>query len=543
MAKYVYGIDLGTTYSCIAYVDETGRASVINNSEGTNTTPSVVNFASPTNVVVGQVAKEAAVTEPARTKAFVKRLMGKEKFAINCDGRDFSPQEVSSYILRKLTDDASKLINAEVKDVVVTCPAYFGAAERDATKKAGDIAGLNVLEVISEPVAAAISYGYAKEQERKTILVYDLGGGTFDVTVMNISSDLIEVICCEGDHELGGKDWDETVMRYVADEFAAKTGYSEELDASTREDLRLKVENAKKQLTGREETPVSLDAAGLRARIGLSRSVFDELTAALLNKTIDLTDKAIEIARAKNCEIDEIMLVGGSTRMPQVTKILQEKYGKEPKILDPDEAVAKGAALYAVDVYINMQKSIFKWEEEQKAGGGGSALPPVENTADFKDTLSGAVKAQKMRRIIVATTKSYALKVLVDGKEEKCNNLIIKNSQMPEGSISVSKRFGTAEADQDSAELVVYESDDMDEYYDVDDDLIIGTAALDLPGNLPANSPIEVTFTLNKEGLLLVHGKDLSSNKDITAEMHAKGIMSVEEVEEAKEKSKQITVM
>ena len=178
MAKYVFGIDLGTTYSCIAYVDETGRATVVNNQEGTNTTPSVVNFASPSQVVVGQVAKENAVIEPQNTVALVKTLMGKSNFAINYNGEDKSPEEVSAYILRKLAEDASKLIDSEVKDVVITCPAYFGTAERTATKNAGEIAGLNVIEIISEPTAAALYYGCAKEQGEKTILVYDLGGGT-----------------------------------------------------------------------------------------------------------------------------------------------------------------------------------------------------------------------------------------------------------------------------------------------------------------------------------------------------------------------------
>jgi molecular chaperone DnaK (HSP70) len=543
MAKFVYGIDLGTTYSCIAYVDETGRAAVINNSEGTNTTPSVVNFASPTNVVVGQVAKDATVIEPEQTVAFVKRLMGRSDFAIGYNGRDVSPQEVSSYILRKLTEDAAKLVDAEVKDVVITCPAYFGAAERDATKKAGDIAGLNVLEVISEPVAAAIYYGYTRAQNRKNILVYDLGGGTFDVTVMAISSDTIEVICCEGDHELGGKDWDETVMRYIAGEFSSKTGYNGDIDEGTQADLRLKVENAKKQLSGREETPVTLDIAGIRERIPISRAAFDELTTALLTKTIDLTEKAITIARAKGVEIDEIILVGGSTKMPQVPRILKEKYGKEPRILDPDEAVAKGAALYAVDVYINNQKSIFSWEQNVKTGEGNPALPPVENVNAYKATLTGAVNTQTMRKIIVTTTKSYALKVLVDNKDEKCNNLIIKNTRMEGGEISVTGHFGTQEANQETVELVVYESDDMSEYYDVDDDLIIGTAVLALPEHLPEYAPIDVTFTLNKEGLLKVHGKDLTGNREITAEMHAKGIMTTEEVEEAKKHSSQIVVM
>ncbi|WP_415932095.1 Hsp70 family protein, partial [Zhenpiania hominis] len=194
MSKFVFGIDLGTTYSCIAYVDENGIPTVIKNNEGTNTTPSVVNFASSGEVVVGGVAKESAVIEPNNTVEFVKRLMGKTDFAINYDGEDKSPEEISSYILRKLAKDASEQLDTEVKDVVITCPAYFGLAERKATKNAGEMAGLNVLEVISEPTAAALYYGCTKASDERTFLVYDLGGGTFDVTIMRISSEKIEII-------------------------------------------------------------------------------------------------------------------------------------------------------------------------------------------------------------------------------------------------------------------------------------------------------------------------------------------------------------
>ena len=230
MAKYIFGIDLGTTYSCIAYVDETGRATVVNNKEGTNTTPSVVNFADPSLVVVGQVAKETAVIDPQNTISLVKTLMGKSNFAINYNGEDLSPEIVSSYILRKLTEDAGEILNTEVKDVVITCPAYFGTAERTATKNAGEIAGLNVIEIISEPTAAALYYGCAKAEGEKTILVYDLGGGTFDVTIMRIGDGKIEVICSDGNHQLGGKDWDNAVMNYLASQFCSETNFDGEFD-------------------------------------------------------------------------------------------------------------------------------------------------------------------------------------------------------------------------------------------------------------------------------------------------------------------------
>lgn len=548
MAKYVFGIDLGTTYSCIAYVDETGRATVVNNSEGTNTTPSVVNFASPNQVVVGQVAKENAVIDPNNTISLVKTLMGKSDFAINYNGEDKSPEEVSAYILRKVTEDAGKQIDTEVKDVVITCPAYFGTAERTATKNAGIIAGLNVLEIISEPTAAALYYGCAKEQDEKTILVFDLGGGTFDVTIMSISSEKIEVVCSDGNHELGGKDWDEAVMRYLAEEFVSQTGFDGEFDEYAQQDMRLKAEKAKQQLSSREEVPVMLDAAGLRARISLSREKFDEITSGLLGEAIDKTDAAIKVANDKGFKIDEILLVGGSTRMPQVTKALVDKYGMEPKILEPDEAVAKGAAIHAVNVYVNNQKSLTETapnaEGEVTVEIGGTTKEI--NAEDYKEELSVQPEMMsiggKTQKVVVATTKSFAVQALVNG-EPKCCNMIIKNEAMPDGAITTSKTFGTFEDNMDTAEIIVYESDFMDDVFEVDEDFVLGTATLELSGDLPAGSPIEITFTLNTEGILEVSGVDKTTNREVHATMQSKGIMAEEKVDELKEKSKQMVVM
>ena len=523
MAKYVFGIDLGTTYSCIAYVDETGRATVIKNQEGDYTTPSVVSFKGPNGIIVGQIAKEEAVLSPNTTISLVKTLMGKSEFAINYNGEDKTPQEVSSYILRKLVEDASRQLDTEVKDVVITVPAYFGSAEREATKAAGIIAGLNVLEILQEPNAAAIYYGCTREQEEKTILVFDLGGGTFDVTIMNINSEDIKVVCSDGNHELGGKDWDEAIMNYIAKEFSSQTGFEGEFDEYAQQDMRLKAEKAKQQLSSREEVPVMLDVAGLRGRIMVSRETFDEITSTLLEETIRKTDVAIAIAKEKGYNIDEIILVGGSTRMPQVTKALINKYNMEPKILEPDEAVAKGAAIYAV------KKA---YENENKN--------PISNDTDDPIVVNPKISISgKIRNITVATTKSYAIEVLVNN-EPKCYNMIIKNQSMPNGSISISKIFGTSEANQETCELVVYESDFMEEYFEIAEDFVLGTAILELPENLPAGSPIEITFTLNTEGILEVRGVDKTANREVNVTMQAKGIMSEEKINELKEKSKKI---
>ncbi len=548
MSKYIFGIDLGTTYSCIAYVDDTSRAIVVNNQEGDNTTPSVVNFASPTQVVVGQIAKENAVIDPQNTVSLVKTLMGKTNYAASYNGEDKTPEEVSAYILRKLAEDASKLLDKEVTDVVITCPAYFGTAERTATKNAGTIAGLNVIEIISEPTAAALYYGCAKEQDEKTILVYDLGGGTFDVTIMHIASGEIRTICSDGNHELGGKNWDDALMQYLASEFCSETGFDGDFDEYAQQDLRLKAEKAKQQLSSRAEVPVMLDAAGLRARINISRDTFDEITLALLNESIEKTDAAIAVAAEKGYKVDEILLVGGSTRMPQVTKTLVEKYGMEPKILEPDEAVAKGAAIYALGAY---EIKVEEWKEKLESGEVDISDEAVKEEAEkyqeaaAVSTLSiPGLRGKSMSEVVtVATTKSYAIRVVNNG-EEKCCNMIIKNSPMDDNAVSVTKQFGTADDNQDCAEIVVYESDYADEFFEIDPDLELGNATLDLPGNLPAGAPIQITFTLNNEGILNVTGTDVTSGKEIHATMQATSgtTMSSEDVAAAKAKSRSIAV-
>lgn len=544
MAKYVFGIDLGTTYSCIAYVDETGRATVVNNKEGTNTTPSVAYFADSSHVTVGQIAKETAVIEPGRTVSLVKTKMGITNFAINCDGQDYSPEQVSAEILKKIAKDASEIAGTEVKDVVITCPAYFGDAERKATKAAGEIADLNVIEIISEPTAAAIYYGCVKSDGDKTILVYDLGGGTFDVTVMRVADGVIEEVCKEGDHDLGGKNWDDAVMQYLASEFCSETGFDGDFDEYAQQDLRLKAEKAKQQLSGKAEVPVPLDAAGLRARVTISRETFDEITEMLLNESIAKTDAAIAKAEAKGYKIDEIILVGGSTKMPQVKAALLKKYGIEPKVLEPDEAVAKGAAIYALGAYAGKVK---EFEDKRRKGEmteeekEESTNYEEETAVDITCVLPGGT-GRKIKIELVAN-KSYALKVLRNG-QEICNNMIIKNSKLTDNMVSVTKQFGTAVDNQETAELVVYESDFENEYYDIDEDFNLGTATLQLPGNLPANSPIQVTFTLNKEGMLVVTGVDMISGNQIKAEMQATAgtTMSKEDIAEAKAKSKNIVV-
>ena len=532
MSKYVFGIDLGTTYSCIARVDETGRAEVIKNLEGEHITPSVVAF-EDNNVIVGNDAKEEASIKPETTVMLVKSYMGQKTSMIDYNGEPKMPEEISAYILKKLARDASEQLGVEVKDVVITCPAYFGTAERTATKNAGKIAGLNVLEIISEPTAAAIYYGCTKKHDKKTVLIYDLGGGTFDVTVMRISSDKIEVICADGDHDLGGKNWDETLMAYLLNQFSQKIGYEVEPDEYLDQRLRELSEKLKKRLTSSAKASGMLEGDGRQEKLLVTREEFDRMTSVYLRETMNKVSAVLEIARSKGCQIDEVLLVGGSTRMPQVKETLERKFGKEKvKIFEPDEAVAKGAAIYAVDVYLNNKKIV---ETEASDIIKENKLNPD----DYKENLSVETEmigvGGVFREIVTATTKSFGVKAVKDG-EPICLNMIKKNELMEKGFIEEKRIFKTMSDNQEIVNIEIYESDYMDDVIDVDDDFYIGNAILELPRNLSKDSSIEVILKLNKEGILEVTGIDKTSGKKVNVKLKTKDAMTEKKLEEIKEK-------
>lgn len=548
MSKYVFGIDLGTTYSCIARVDETGRAEVIKNLEGENTTPSVVAFEDD-SVIVGSDAKEEASIKPETTVLLVKAYMGKKVSMLDYNGDSKMPEEISSYILKKLARDASEQLGVEVKDVVITCPAYFGTAERTATKNAGKIAGLNVLEIINEPTAAAIYYGCTRKHEEKTVLVYDLGGGTFDVTVMRINDDKIEVICSDGDHDLGGKNWDETLMAYLINQFSQKVGYEVEPDEYLDQRLREMAEKFKKRLTSSTKVSGILEGDGKQEKLSVTREEFDGMTSIYLRETMNKVETVLEIARNKGYKIDEVLLVGGSTRMPQIKETLEEKFGKEKvQFFEPDEAVAKGAAIHAVNIYVNNQKNLtekdFESEENVKVNIDGDIKEL--NAKDYKEKLSFSPEVMslggKAREVIMATTKSFALNPIVNGRQIGYN-MIIKNQPMNNGFLEVSKVFGTYLENQETVDITIYENDSMEEYFELEENLKLGDIILELPKNLPKLSPIEITLKLTKEGILEVKGLDKTSNKEVKVKMNTKGIMSKQELEKIKDKVQGITLI
>jgi len=351
------GIDLGTTYSCVSYVDENGIVKIIDNSESEQTTPSVVYFAENGEITVGSTARQEGGMYPERLVERVKNYMGDPNFTISFDGQDYSASAVSCKILEKLIRDAKAHFGSEEIDgAVITCPAYFGEAARAATKAAGEAAGLIVLKILDEPVAAGLAYGNSRNEDmQKTVLVYDLGGGTFDCTVLKFdfkgSSKKIEIITTGGDHQLGGKDWDARLAEYVRNEFAQRKGISVEdmeNDAESRAWFSENIEEAKKLLTSKTTIVLTVTFNGNKEKIEVSRKVFDNITTAELERTILLVD---EILSKKGLtmvsDIDEIILVGGSTRMPQIQQKLEQVYGKPIISIEPDKIVAMGAALVA----------------------------------------------------------------------------------------------------------------------------------------------------------------------------------------------------
>jgi molecular chaperone DnaK len=347
----VIGIDLGTTNSCVA-VMEGGEAVVIPNAEGARTTPSVVGFSKTGERLVGQVAKRQAVSNPDRTVSSIKRYMGTD-YKVTIDDKNYTPQEISAMILQKLKADAEAYLGTKVEKAVITVPAYFSDSQRQATKDAGKIAGLEVLRIINEPTAAALAYGLDKEEEQ-TILVYDLGGGTFDVSILELGEGVFEVKATSGNNRLGGDDFDQRVMDYLADEFKKESGIDLRNDRMALQRLREAAEKAKIELSGVGSTNVNLpfisaDANGPKhLDINLTRAKFEEMTSDLLEKTMGPTRQALADSGLEPKNIDKILLVGGATRMPAVQEAISKFLGKDShKGINPDECVAIGAAIQA----------------------------------------------------------------------------------------------------------------------------------------------------------------------------------------------------
>lgn len=549
-ATRVYGIDLGTTYSCIAYVDEHGKPVVIPNEDNELTTPSVVFFESAENLVVGQQAKSQVAIYPDQCVSTVKRAMGDPHWQFEVFGQSYRPQDVSSFILRKVVRDAEKIVGEEIRDVVITVPAYFGQNEKEATRQAGELAGLNVRNIIPEPTAAALAYGLEREAD-EVILVYDLGGGTFDVTLIEVKADELNVIATGGDHQLGGKDWDDVIVEFFAQAIATEAATTPEAvtdDQEMYQELLNMAERFKRALTSRTTYAEATRHDGERVRLELTRETFDGLTRHLLERTLALTAQELENARARGYgTVDRLLLVGGSTFMPQVAEAVQKRFPIEVRQFDPNQAVAKGAAIYGFKCHLDEQIRI-RVAEATGADAGAVDLDAVdagvlegaqkEVAATHGLSLPGVQELLK-RKMIDITSKSFGI-VVMDDDRERVANLIQRDEPVP---AKVTKQFGTYAEGQVQVDLRCMENAFRDEETVAPADCKeIGLAVLTFSRPMPKGSPIEVTFALGPDGLLRVRGKDLSTGGEIDAEFRTDSIMSREEMEEARSRNLALAV-
>ena len=492
MAKII-GIDLGTTNSCVA-VMEGGEPTVIANAEGARTTPSVVAFTKTGERLVGQVAKRQAVTNPDRTVISIKREMG-TNYKVNIDDKAYTPPEISSMVLAKLKADAESYLGETVSQAVITVPAYFSDAQRQATKDAGKIAGLEVLRIINEPTAAAFAYGMDKENDQK-VMVYDLGGGTFDVSILDIGDGVFEVLATNGDTRLGGDDFDDAIIQYLVAEFKKENGIDLSSDRMAMQRLKEAAEKAKIELSGVTTSNINLpfitaDASGPKhLDITLTRAKFNELTAALVERTIIPTKKALEDAGLSTNEIDKVLMVGGSSRIPAVNEAVQKLIGKDPhKGINPDECVALGAAIQA-------------------------------------GVLGGDVKD-----IVLLDVTPLSLGIETMGGV--CTRLIERNTTIP---TKKSQIFSTAADNQTSVDIHVLQG----EREMAADNKTLGNFMLSGIAPAPRGVPqIEVTFDIDANGIVNVSAKDLGTGQEQKITITASSNLSDEDIDKAVKEAEQ----
>ena len=485
MAK-VIGIDLGTTNSCVAVL-EGGEPQIIPNSEGMRTTPSVVAFTKDGERIVGEPAKRQAVTNADRTISSIKTHMGTD-YKVNIDGKDYSPQEISAIILQKLKSDAESYLGEKVTEAVITVPAYFTDAQRQATKDAGRIAGLEVKRIINEPTAASLAYGMDKLDQDKKILVFDLGGGTFDVSLLEIGDGTFEVLATAGNNRLGGDDFDQVIIDYLADEFKKAEGVDLRNDKMALQRLKEAAEKAKKELSSTMSTNINLPFITATAEgpkhlnIDLSRAKFEDLTAGLVEKTMEPMKRAISDAGISVSEIDDVLLVGGSTRIPAVQETVKKFIGKEPhKGINPDECVAAGASIQAGVL-----------------------------TGEVNDLL-----------LLDVTPLSLGIETLGN----VFTKIIDRNTTIP---TKKSQVFSTAADNQTAVDIHVLQGERSMAY----DNTTLGRFQLtDIPPAMRGIPQIEVTFDIDANGIVHVTAKDLGTGKEQKITITSNTNLSEEEIE------------
>jgi molecular chaperone DnaK len=564
----IYGIDLGTTYSVVGYIDETGRPAVSRNSDGHDTTPSVVYFETADNIVVGRVAKEAAGMFPDQVVSLIKREMGDKDWRRDFFGSQYAPPSISALILSALARDAQSDTGRPVSEVVITVPAYFGLLEKDATRSAGEIAGLKVIGIVPEPVAAALHYGVSGSADGTTFLVYDLGGGTFDISLITMTDTSVEVLAVGGNHRLGGADWDEKLFGYLLDQLTGQWG-----DDSARDDeqelqeLRAITEQVKKDLSRAESKKVIRRYSGTSASVTVTRQQFEEMTAELLDETIRITRQTLDEADQRHPgireRISELLLVGGSSRMPAVAERLRKEFRWEPRLTDPDLAVAKGAALYAAGQTVRFTEAAAAaagtgTEPGTARPGAGLGYPgeltdeAVQEVASRTGIDEDKVRAIAGRTVVNVLPKAIGVKLLDTAKAgweddpegaSYIEHLIDAQTQLPVDPPRTLEA-NTVLANQPGVKIEIWEQagavpdPDLSANHRVDNaGLIEGLA----PFRLPAGSPVIIAIGVDAEGTVTLKAVEPASGKELVMNVRI-SVLSAEQVDEAKVNHRGLTI-
>jgi molecular chaperone DnaK len=570
-AGVVLGIDLGTTFSAMAVVNRFGKPEMVMNSEGHPTTASVIHFYDEDSCVVGEEAVKMVVIDPNNVVRFIKRHMGEDQFTLDFYGRTYSPQEISALILRKLKDDAEELLGEPIRDAVVTVPAYFNSAQRGATAEAGALAGLNVLSIINEPTAAAIAYGLDRLGTASKLLVFDLGGGTFDVTVMRIDGARLSTIASDGNAELGGKDWDDRLVNHVAEEFISKYQLDPRDDAVAYQELYERCLYAKITLSTKDRAVVPVNFRGHRMVSNIERKLFEQMSQDLVDQCEHTSNIVLEKAGMKWSDLDEVLLVGGSTRMPMIRDLMRRLSGKEPAAgVNPDECVALGAALAGVFRHRPNHPALRATRQriQQRSSlvpvDATSAPPPPERMVAPKPVAPAPMPAPAAapRRgaairladgghgddlghsdvgelpdvtIEDATTHPLGLIVLDKSRVERVIELVPEGTRLPH---EFRGRFAYAYENMTAVRVEVTEG--VGELRD--EVTVIGKVELTGLPPRPRGTPIEVIYSYGVDQILMVQVIDVESGVSRQVQIRFLGGLSGEQMAAARERQRAIVV-